>query len=150
VRLMWQVATCPGDAGCTQTNYIDHSTDTVGTPGYVGIFETFSPPITWRNTDRSTGEIISSWLRVYFSETGINLGLGPVVLWYTRQVSPGPATATFADVPTSHWAFQFVEALVDSGITAGCGGGNYCPDGTLTRAEMAVFLSAALGLHWED
>jgi hypothetical protein len=67
---------------------------------------------------------------------------------YTLQVSPAPGTATFGDVPTSHIFFQYVEALVASGITAGCGGGNYCPDSPLTRGQMAVFLSKALGLHW--
>ncbi len=65
-----------------------------------------------------------------------------------RQVSPAPAVATFGDVPTSHSFFQFIEALVDSGITAGCGGGNYCPDSALTRGQMAVFLSIALGLNF--
>jgi hypothetical protein len=72
---------------------------------------------------------------------------GVIVRW-RRQVSPSPVTATFGDVPTVHPFFQFVEALVESGITAGCGGGNYCPDDPLTRGQMAVFLSAALGLHW--
>jgi hypothetical protein len=67
--------------------------------------------------------------------------------WF-RQVSPAPATATFTDVPTGHPFFQFVEALARSGITAGCGGGNFCPDAPLTRGQMAVFLSVALGLHF--
>lgn len=71
-----------------------------------------------------------------------------VNLWWTRQVSPAPATASFADVPTEHWAFQFIEALRSSSITTGCGTGVYCPDNNVTRAEMAVFLSRALGLHW--
>jgi hypothetical protein len=38
---------------------------------------------------------------------------------------------------------------VASGITAGCGGGNYCPDAP-TRRQMAIFLAKALGLHWGD
>jgi hypothetical protein len=76
------------------------------------------------------------------------VGLRGVIVHWFRQVSPAPATATFGDVPTGHPFFQFVEALVESGITAGCGGGNYCPDDPLTRGQMAVFLSAALGLHW--
>jgi hypothetical protein len=67
---------------------------------------------------------------------------------WTRQVSLPPATATFGDVPTDHNFFQFVEALVKSGITGGCGGGNYCPDAPLTRGQMAVFLAKALGLQW--
>ena len=67
---------------------------------------------------------------------------------YKLQVSPPPATADFADVPPSHPFFQYIEALVKSGITAGCGGGNYCPDVPLTRGQMAVFLAKALGLQF--
>lgn len=63
-----------------------------------------------------------------------------------RQVSPAPVTATFDDVPTSHPFFQFVEALVGEGITSGCGSGDYCPDQTVTRGQMAVFLARGLGL----
>jgi hypothetical protein len=71
-------------------------------------------------------------------------------LGYKLQVSPAPAFATFLDVPTTHPYFRFVEALVDSGITAGCGGGNYCVNAPITRGEMAVFLAAALGLHFPN
>jgi hypothetical protein len=74
--------------------------------------------------------------------------LAGTVVGYVLQVSPAPATATFNDVPTSHPFFQFVEALAKSEITGGCGGGNYCPDAPLTRGQMAVFLSKALGLQW--
>ena len=74
--------------------------------------------------------------------------VGAVRVYYHLQVSPAPGTATFADVPTNHPFFQFVEALAASGITAGCGNGNFCPDAPLTRGQMAVFLSKALGLNW--
>jgi len=74
---------------------------------------------------------------------------GMTVTW-KRQVSPPPAVPTFADVPPSDGAFQHIEALVASGITAGCGSGNYCPDATLTRRQMAVFLAKALGLYWPN
>jgi hypothetical protein len=69
-------------------------------------------------------------------------------LQWRRQVSPAPAVATFTDVPVGHPQFRFVEALVSSGITGGCGGGNFCPDQGLTRGQMAVFLSVALGLDF--
>ena len=72
-----------------------------------------------------------------------------VRLYYKLQVSPAPTQATFNDVPTGHPFFQFVEALVASGITAGCGSGNYCPDNPVTRGQMAVFIAKALGLHWD-
>jgi hypothetical protein len=74
--------------------------------------------------------------------------LDSVRFTYSLQVSPAPGTATFGDVPTGHLFFKYVEALAASGITAGCGGGNYCPDAPVTRGQMAVFLSKALGLHW--
>ncbi len=76
------------------------------------------------------------------------LQLAGVSFGYTLQVSPAPMLPTFNDVPTSDPAFQYIEALVDSGITAGCGGGNYCPDTPVTRRQMAVFLAKALGLNW--
>jgi hypothetical protein len=52
-------------------------------------------------------------------------------------------------VPTSHPYFQFIQALAASGITGGCGGGNYCPDNPVTRGQMAVFLAKALGLQFQ-
>jgi hypothetical protein len=74
--------------------------------------------------------------------------LSGVILGYKLQVSPAPASPTFADVPPSDPGFQYIEALAASGITGGCGGGNYCPDANLTRRQMAVFLAKALGLQW--
>jgi ELWxxDGT repeat protein len=60
---------------------------------------------------------------------------------------PPPATGTrFADVPADSWAAAWIEQLAAEGITSGCGGGLFCPAGTLTRAEMAVFLVQAFGL----
>jgi hypothetical protein len=72
-----------------------------------------------------------------------------VRVYYKLQVSPNdPNTQTFADVPPSHPFHRFIEALAASGITGGCGGGNFCPNDPITRGQMAVFLAAALGLHW--
>jgi hypothetical protein len=75
---------------------------------------------------------------------------GWVEVWWHRTVSPPPSTATFADVPTTHPFFQFIEAIYAAGITAGCGGGNFCPDQAITRKQEAAFLSKALGLHWPN
>ena len=75
---------------------------------------------------------------------------GWVEVWWRRSVKPAPATASFADVPTTHPFFQFIEALKASGITGGCGNGNYCPGDPVTRGQMAVFLAKALGLHWPN
>lgn len=72
-----------------------------------------------------------------------------VAIIYARQIAPAPATASFTDVPTSHPFFNEVAQLSKSGITQGCGGGNFCPDSPVTRGQMAAFLSRALGLQWD-
>ena len=71
-----------------------------------------------------------------------------VILGYVLNVSPAPADATFPDVPTSDFGFQYIEALSASGITGGCGGGLYCPDAPVTRRQMAIFIAKALGLQF--
>ncbi len=71
-----------------------------------------------------------------------------IIIGYKLQVSQAPSVATFADVPVGSIYFPFVEALFKSGITAGCGGGNFCPNTAITRGQMAVFLATALGLQW--
>ena len=75
-------------------------------------------------------------------------------VYYNLQVSPAPLTATFNDVPTDDFGFQFVEAFADAGITVGCTSNPpftppvYCPDRNVTRREMAIFFAKALGLHF--
>jgi S-layer homology domain len=51
----------------------------------------------------------------------------------------------FNDVPASNPFCPFIEELVRRGITGGCGGGNYCPSASVTRAQMAAFLIKTLG-----
>jgi hypothetical protein len=77
-------------------------------------------------------------------------GLGGVRLAWHRQMSPPPASPTFGDVQPGDFGYQQIEALVASGITGGCGSGNYCPNDTVTRAQMAIFLARALGLYWSN
>ena len=66
----------------------------------------------------------------------------------TRLLVVSPREPTFADVGSDHWAILFVEQLVESGITAGCGGNLFCPEDAVTRAQMAVFL--VRGMHLND
>lgn len=81
---------------------------------------------------------------------GLNVSLAHAAVSWIRDISPAPSTATFNDVGTGHPFFQAVEALADSGITGGCGGGNFCPNDSVTRGQMAVFLARALGLNWPE
>jgi hypothetical protein len=52
--------------------------------------------------------------------------------------------ADFLDVDAGNLFHDDVVTLVRNGITAGCGGGNYCPASAVTRAQMAVFLLRSL------
>jgi hypothetical protein len=106
-------------------------------------------------SDTSLAVEVDNYNHIYTLEVqfgavdGTNI-LGGAIVSYQLQVAPAPGSATFLDVPTGHPQFQFIEALVASGITAGCGGGNYCPGNPLTRGQMAVFLAKALGLHYSQ
>jgi uncharacterized repeat protein (TIGR01451 family) len=57
---------------------------------------------------------------------------------------PPCTTAPFGDVPCSSAFAPWIRELVARGVTAGCGGGSYCPGDPVTREQMAVFLLKAL------
>ena len=72
--------------------------------------------------------------------------------WLVRIVDgqdPEPiSTSRFADVDAGQWWAAHAERLAELGITRGCGTepARYCPDGPVTRAEMASFLKRAFRL----
>ncbi|ASS73882.1 hypothetical protein CIG75_02100 [Tumebacillus algifaecis] len=57
-----------------------------------------------------------------------------------------PATATFSDIPTTHYSFVAVEAAVKAGLLSGIGGGKFGANTSLTREQMAVVFVNALGV----
>ncbi len=59
---------------------------------------------------------------------------------------PLPTGTVFKDVPLSHWAAAWIEQLAREGVTGGCDAENYCPSQTVTRAQMAVFLTRIFDL----
>jgi hypothetical protein len=60
---------------------------------------------------------------------------------------PGVGAGTgFGDVSPNYWAAAWIKQLVAEGITVGCGSGNYCPESSVTRAQMAVFLVRTFSL----
>jgi hypothetical protein len=60
-----------------------------------------------------------------------------------------PATCSeseFSDINTGavgDLVCRIIEDFAVQGITGGCGNGAYCPEGLVTRAQMAVFLVTA-------
>ena len=58
--------------------------------------------------------------------------------------TPPAATGTkFNDVSAGSFAAAWIEQLANEGVTSGCGGGNYCPNQTVSRTQMAIFLVKA-------
>ena len=60
---------------------------------------------------------------------------------------PACTVATFADVPCSHQFAPWIYELVARNITAGCGGGNYCPGTSANRGQIATFIVKTFGLQ---
>ncbi len=50
----------------------------------------------------------------------------------------------FADITCTTGFDPWIEQFGADGITAGCGGGNYCPGTPVTRDQMAVFVEKAM------
>ncbi len=59
---------------------------------------------------------------------------------------PACTVPIFTDVPCSSVFAPWVNELANRGITAGCGGGNFCPNSSVTNGQMAVFLTTTFGL----
>jgi hypothetical protein len=108
--------------------------------GYGAAGHVFDPPLTISNSNQ------------YYVQVDIAEGVAfkAVDVRYHLQMGPAPAKATFADVPPDYLYFRAIEALAGSGITSGCGSGNFCPDKGVTRGELAKFLAVGLGLNWPE
>ena len=74
-----------------------------------------------------------------------------MAVWVVRLLDEADPAAVsesrFADIDATSFHAPFVERMAELGITQGCGDGSrFCPDGTVSRAQMAVFLSRAFDL----
>jgi hypothetical protein len=127
---------------------------------------TFAPPAATGTvfTDVPADSFAAAWIEQLVAE-GITGGCGgnnfcpnaPITraqmavflvkaMYGAAYTPPDAVGGIFADVPADGFAAAFIEQLVADGITGGCGGGEYCPNAYVTRAEMAVFLVAAFAL----
>ena len=71
--------------------------------------------------------------------------------WIFRMLDgeePAPVSQSrFNDVSSDSFYAPFIERMFELNVTRGCGDGSgFCPDRTVTRAQMAVFLSRAYDL----
>ena len=59
---------------------------------------------------------------------------------------PPTSESRFSDVPRTHTHHDDINALAAAGFTNGCGNGRFCPERSITRAEMASFLQRVRAL----
>jgi hypothetical protein len=110
-------------------------------------------------------EWMEPWILAFYS-SGMTTGCGSSPLIYCPEITvtraemavfmlrarhgsgyaPPAASHYFADMPVTgrEWMEPWIDQYYREGMTTGCGGGNYCPDSNVTRAEMAVFVLRAL------
>jgi hypothetical protein len=71
-----------------------------------------------------------------------------VFIWKGEHGSEDPPACTgmFTDVPCPSQFADYIEALANEGVTAGCGGGNFCPTANITNGQMSVFLVKGFGI----
>jgi IPT/TIG domain/S-layer homology domain len=65
----------------------------------------------------------------------------------TGYTPPACTVESFADVPCSSGFAPWIYDLVARGITAGCGGGLYCPTLSASRGQMATFITKTFNLQ---
>jgi len=80
-----------------------------------------------------------------------NVSREEMAVFITRGLNEVPpdgycgTTNPFSDVGFDRWSCKYVKRLVELGITSGIGNGLFCPEDTVTREQMAVFVTRALG-----
>ncbi len=150
--------------GCGAGNYCPEN---LVTRGEMAVFllrgkhgSSFSPPAATgtKFTDVTLGTPFAPWIEQLAAE-GITTGCGGGKYCPTQNVTrdamavfllrsehgagfvPPAPTGLFTDVPTSAPFANWIEQLANEGITGGCNPGMYCPGSSVTRGQMAVFLS---------
>jgi hypothetical protein len=80
---------------------------------------------------------------LYCPNSAITRAQTAVFVWKGEhgETPPPACTGVFADVPCpGGFAVDYIEGIYNEGVTAGCGGGNFCPNANTNNGQMAVFL----------
>ncbi|MEM8642896.1 MAG: S-layer homology domain-containing protein [Cyanobacteria bacterium P01_G01_bin.54] len=75
---------------------------------------------------------------------GMNLSaVAPVMIPLVTATPAVAQSQRFGDVPSNHWAADFIEGLVDRNLIAGFPDGTFRPEAPVTRAQFASMIQAA-------
>lgn len=78
------------------------------------------------------------------SQTAIFLLRGKY--WPAVHVPPAATGTVFTDVPANSFGAGWIEELYSLGIISGCTANEFCPNGPLTRTEMAILVQKTFNL----
>ncbi|MNW41907.1 Cellulosome-anchoring protein precursor [compost metagenome] len=56
------------------------------------------------------------------------------------------STVSFTDLPSTHWAYNYIAEMVDRKVISGYPDGKFRPNNTITRAEFAKIMITASGI----
>ncbi len=76
--------------------------------------------------------------------TQVEAGQSPTCFVCTGGTDCATETPYFNDVPAIDAFFPYIQKLKELGVTTGCGNNDYCPNGYVTRDQMAAFIIRAL------
>ena len=79
----------------------------------------------------------------YCPDSAVTRAQMSVFIWKGQHgaTAPPACAGVFTDVACpGGFAVDYIEGLFNEGVSAGCGGGNFCPDANITNGQMAVFL----------
>ncbi len=105
---------------------------------------TFSDDIAWLGTERITRGCNPPWGDEFCPRRILTRGEAATML--TRALRLPPSTIDRFDDDTGSTHEDAINALAAAGITKGCGPRLFCPNMTLTRAQMAALIARALDL----
>lgn len=118
-----------GSVGSLHQAFMDspgHAKNVLGNWDHVGVGVVFSGGRLWVTVNFSRGQI----------EGTATLASAP----------PPEMTAEFGDVYADGAHAEGILAIYAKKVTSGCATGKFCPNGSVTRAQMATYVTKALGL----
>ncbi|MCL2837837.1 MAG: S-layer homology domain-containing protein [Oscillospiraceae bacterium] len=91
----------------------------------------------------------SQFVIVTISATERSVTIDGVPIDSEWQEPNGEQRTDFADLPPSHWAYDYIMSLVERGILNGISATHFAPDYNVTREQFARMLVLALGIYDE-
>ncbi|MEA2604234.1 MAG: hypothetical protein QOF89_5226 [Acidobacteriota bacterium] len=105
------------------------------------------PYATWINEIAREGITSGCSPGLFCPDGNITRSQMSVFLMVAAGVTPTPCPpSSFLDIPQGSSFCPWINAIAARGITAGCGGGNFCPENLVLRGQMSVFLATTFGI----